>query len=124
MFTLASHGDCVIVGRGAAIVLPKTSTLRVRIVAPREDRIETVRREHAISTTEAAERVDTSDRERNRFVADHFRVDPSDPANYDLVLNVARFAPEECADMIIAALRQLRAKAVARPARSLEPVVI
>ena len=67
LLSLATHGECVIVGRGATKVLPEASTLRIRIVAPREHRIQTVRSEHGIAYDEAAARVDTTDRERNRL---------------------------------------------------------
>ena len=88
MLSLAAHGECVMVGRGATVVLPRATTLRVRVVAPREHRIEAVRREHSISIKEATARVDSTNQERNRFVMDHFKINPIDPANYDLVLNV------------------------------------
>jgi cytidylate kinase len=109
LLALAARGDCVIVGRGATKVLPLATTLRVRVVAPLEHRIEAVRREHGTSHEEAARQVDTTDRERDEFVREHFHMDPTDPRNYDLVLNVARFGKEECAGLIIAALDPLRA---------------
>jgi cytidylate kinase len=108
LISLAAHGNCVIVGRGATKVLPAATTLRVRIVAPREHRIEAVQREHGISREEAARRVEATDRERNEFVREHFGMDATDPRNYDLVLNAARFPIEQCADLIIAALDRLR----------------
>jgi cytidylate kinase len=110
MLSLAARGECVIVGRGATKVLPLATTVRVRIVAPLKYRIEAVQREHGISSQEAARRVEEVDRERDRFVTEHFLSDPTDPANYDLVLNVARFQAGECADIIIAALQTLRGR--------------
>jgi cytidylate kinase len=116
LLSLATHGSCVIVGRGATEILPIATTLRVRIVAPLEHRVEAVRREHGISAAEAARRVETTDRERLRFVRDHFRADPSDPANYDLLLNAARFSQDACADLIVAALERLCGVQTAGPA--------
>jgi cytidylate kinase len=113
LLSLASHGECVIVGRGATIALPRATTLRVRVVAPLEHRIKAVQFEHSISVKEATERVETTDRERNRFIASHFHIDPTDAANYDVVVNSERFSTEECADFVIAAFDHLRA-----PARS------
>lgn len=113
LLSLASHGECVIVGRGATSVLPLATTLRVRVVAPLEHRIQAVQREDAISGAEAALRIETKDRERNRFVSTHFQIDPADPANYDLVLNAARYSAAECADLILAALDRLRRHATA-----------
>jgi cytidylate kinase len=119
LLALAARGDCIIVGRGATKVLPMATTLRVRVVGPLEHRIEAVRREHGISHEEAARQVETTDRERDRFVRDHFNMDPTDPRNYDLVLNAVRFSKEECAALIIAALDCLRAhQTAARTAHS------
>jgi len=109
LLSLAAHGECVIVGRGATVALPLATTLRVRVVAPIECRIEAVRREHSISVKAATTQVETKDRERNRFVTRHFQIDPTNPSNYDLVLNTARFSKKECADFVIAALDRLRA---------------
>jgi len=111
LLSLAAHGECVVVGRGATKVLPAATTLRVRIVAPLEYRIEAVSREHGISREQAARQVEATDRERRRFTQDHFHFDPADPTYYDLVLNVARFSLDECADLVIAALDRLRARA-------------
>jgi cytidylate kinase len=109
VLALAAHGDCVIVGRGATKLLPQATTLRVRVLAPLEHRVEAVRREHGISRQEAARRVEATDRARDRFVKEHFQMDPADPRNYDLVLNVARFSVEQCVALIVAALNCLRA---------------
>lgn len=65
LLSLAAHGHCVIVGRGATMALPAATTLRVRMMAPLEYRIEAVRREHGISKEEAARRVEATDRERD-----------------------------------------------------------
>jgi cytidylate kinase len=109
LLSLAAHGNCVIVGRGATKVLPAATTLRVRIVAPQEHRIEAVQHEHGISRNEATRRVEATDRERDEFVREHFGMDATDPRNYDLLLNAARFPIEQCAELIIAALDRLRA---------------
>jgi cytidylate kinase len=109
LLSLATHGECVIVGRGATVALPLATTLRVRVVAPIEYRIDAVQREHSISVKAATNQVATKDRERNQFVTRHFQIDPTNPANYDLVLNVARFSTTECADFVIAALDRIRA---------------
>jgi cytidylate kinase len=115
LLSLAARGNCVIVGRGATKVLPAATTLRVRIVAPREHRIEAVQREHGISRDEAARRVEATDRERDEFVREHFGMDATDPGNYDLVLNAARFPVEQSTDLIIEALDRRRAVSATTP---------
>jgi cytidylate kinase len=119
LLALAAHGECVIVGRGATEVLPRATTLRVRIVAPLEWRVEAVRLEHGITAKEAARRVEATDQARGRFVRDHFLADPADPAHYDLLLNAARFSVEGCADLIVAGLERFRDARAANPAAAL-----
>ena len=47
LFALSAHGHAIIVGRGAAMILPASSTLRVRLIAPLEQRIAAIGRELA-----------------------------------------------------------------------------
>lgn len=112
VLVLGSHGECVIVGRGAAFILPAATTLRVRLVAPLSDRIVTLSHNLALSPEEAARRVRQIDRERSDFIEDHFREDPADPRNYDLVLGTSRLSVADCADVIIETLRHLQARSV------------
>ena len=51
-----------------------------------------------------------TDQERNAFVHSHFHKDPTDPHEYDLVLNSSRLSVDECADCVVAALRLLQAR--------------
>jgi cytidylate kinase len=110
MLTLAAHGECVIVGRGAAQFLPPEKTLRVRLIAPREDRIAVMEKRAGLWHDPAAQRVDEIDRHRANFVRDHFHKDAADPTIYDLILNTSRFTVEECAEVIEQALRRLQAR--------------
>jgi len=88
--TLSSQGHCIIVGRGAAVVLPVETTLSVRLIAPRPMRIAHMQEKLGLSPAEAERWVDQTDRERNRFLKEHFHHDPSDAHQYDLVLNSGR----------------------------------
>ena len=110
LLALGARGECVIVGRGAPFVLPVDTTLRVRLLASRPDRIALLVREHGLDPTEAARYVETTDGERMRFLKGHFHKDPTDPQLYDLVLNASRFSVEECAAIIIEALHRLQAR--------------
>jgi cytidylate kinase len=121
VLALGALGDCVFVGRGVVHVLPLETTLRVRLVAPLKDRITFVARKRNVSRDEAAREIGTRDRERDRFIQDHFLKDPTDPHNYDLVLNAARFSTVECADLIIDALHRLQAGAASPLGEGKEP---
>jgi cytidylate kinase len=111
LLSLGAHGECIIVGRGATLVLPQETTLRVRLVGEPEDRIEATRKRLSLSRGEAQRWVEETDRERVRFGKEHFQKDLRDAALYDLVLNSSRWSIAECADFIIAALRNLQRKA-------------
>jgi cytidylate kinase len=107
LLSLSAHGHCVVVGRGSNHFLPPAHTLRVRLIAPREERIAALVRAEGLSREEATRRVATLDRERAEFTHRHFRADPTDPSHYDLLLNCARFGVSESADLIIEALHRL-----------------
>jgi cytidylate kinase len=120
ILALGIHGECVIVGRGAAFILPRETTLRVRLVAPPKVRIAVLSRKLEISAKDAARQIRTTDRERHKFVKDHFFRDPAAPQNYDLVLNTARASTGAIATLIVAALHELQTIAqtqgeIARP---------
>jgi cytidylate kinase len=106
--SLSARGNCILVGRGAAQLLPLDRTLRVRVVANREDCLAYVQKEHNLSPAEAARWLDQVDRERHRFVMEHFHHDPRDPLHHDLVLNTSRFPIPDCAEMVVVALKSMQ----------------
>lgn len=107
---LAARGNCVIVGRGATAILPESSTLRVRLVAPRKTRAEREREKLGLADEGAgASHVDKVDALRAEFVRSHFHKDVADVHHYDLVLNTERFSVSQCAELIVAALKQVEA---------------
>ncbi len=110
LMSLSKQGHCVIVGRGAAQSLPPDSTLSVRVVAPRTDRIAQIQRTKNLSAAEAERWVDKHDRERTRFVQHYFHPSPDDPVQYDLVLNSKRMGQDECVALIVQAARAREAK--------------
>lgn len=123
LLALAAHGECVIVGRGAPIVLPSATTLRVRLVAPHEHRIAVVQEQRKLTLDEATRWVETTDRERLAFQTDHFAADPADPAYCDLVLNSGRYSVAECAEIIVAAQQRMRNHTTTQARRTHEAVL-
>ncbi len=91
-------------------MLPPATTLRVRLVAERDDRVTALSRELGVPRDEANRRLDLLDRERNAFVKDHFLKDSRDPQNFDVVLNSSSFSYSECAQLLIEALHRLQAR--------------
>lgn len=105
---LAAVGRCVVVGRGAAYLLPRDRTLRVRVVGRREDRVACARSRLGSSESEARDWVVRTDRERLEFVRTHFQRNEADLQLFDLVLNSSTFTNENCASLILAALESKR----------------
>ena len=118
---LGAAGRCVLVGRGAAQILPPRSTLRVLLVGPRDDRIAAFRRSRE-GREEAARRIEEADREWSRFLAEHFGRGAASPHDYDLVLNTSRWSVEECADLIAEAVQPEAAPPGRRRERPYAPV--
>jgi cytidylate kinase len=118
LLSLAAHGNCVIVGRGAAQILPAATTLRIRLVGPLEQRVAAYRERHGLSVQEAQREVKETDQRRRQFVQDHFHKDPDDATLYDLVLNSSRLGQADCVELIVDALDRLKkaSSPVTRPA--------
>ncbi len=106
--SLAAHGECVILGRGAAMLLPPERTVSVRLVAPMNYRVAAVQERKGCSADEAREWIEKTDRERREFVRDFFHKDPVQAENYTMVLNVARQTIDDCVELIVAALERLK----------------
>jgi cytidylate kinase len=111
VLSLGARGECIIVGRGAAHILPRESTLRIRLVGLLDDRIRNMSTRLGIGIEEASRVVHETDHQRARFVRDHFHRDAADPAGYDLVLNTSHWSITECAQLSVHALDRLRARA-------------
>jgi cytidylate kinase len=103
--TLAHHGSAVIVGRGAQFVLPPERALRVRVVAPFEDRLRRLASSSGISEAAAQSELEKIDRERLHFVRRHYKRDASDPSAYDLVVNVGTMSASAAVAVIVGAYR-------------------
>jgi cytidylate kinase len=110
MQALGAHGRCVIVGRGSPFILPPATTLRVRLVGERADRIAMAAARFGKSREEAARWVEETERNRDNFVKDHFNKDATDPRYYDLVLNASRWSTAECVEFIVQGLRLLESR--------------
>jgi cytidylate kinase len=107
ILSLGAHGNCIIVGRGAAHLLPAGTTLRVRLVGLLKDRIQAASGYLHLSNDHAARWVADTDKERKKFVMDFFLKDPTDPTFYDMVLNVSTWPVPACAELILDGMRRL-----------------
>jgi cytidylate kinase len=116
VLALGVHGESVIVGRGAAFILPPETTLRVRLTAPAKARAAALAGRIGVAAQEAARQLRSIDRERRDFVRDHFFKDPTAHGNCDLILNASRFSAAQTAELIIEGLHRLQAPGIEQTA--------
>lgn len=121
---LGEMGKCVIVGRGANFLLPRSTTLRVRLVANLADRIPRIAEILHLSEADAARHIETTDRGRSLFVKNNFGKDPADPHEYDLVINTSYVGIEEAADIIVDALHVFEKRNEKESPTASEPVPV
>ncbi len=100
LLAVAARGDTIIVGRGAGYLLPRESTLHVRVVAPLESRVAYFAQWLRLSHSEAAVEVEARDERRAKFLARTLARDPNDATGYDLVVNAGRLGIEPAAQLI------------------------
>jgi hypothetical protein len=103
---LSGRGRAVLLGRGSAHVLPRESTLRVLLHAPRKFRIERLARSRNLGAREAEQQLESDEAERSRYLWHHFHVQPDDLSLYDLTLDTSDFGIEGSASLLVHAYRE------------------
>lgn len=101
---MALEGGVVFLGRGAAQILGKRASLRVRLVAGPATRQERLQEQLHVSRAEARALLDETDRRRTAYVQKLFGVDPNDPSRYDIIVNTDRLAPADVLEVVLLAL--------------------
>lgn len=104
MYLAALHGNVVFVGRGAQCVLPRSSGITVRIIAPLKQRVEHMMQRGNLERAAAEKLVGELDASRAEFCRRHFHHDIRDPLDYDLIINTARLSTETAAELIVETL--------------------
>ena len=105
ILTLAARGSIILVGRGAGHLLPRESTLHVRIVAPLPDRIHYMAQWLRLTPEDAALQVRDRDEKRSEFLLKYFNRRSADLYDYDLILNSFLLGEDICTDLIANAVR-------------------
>lgn len=101
--TLGERGLSVVLGRGSAFLLRPERTLRVLVVAPREDRVERLAKRLDLSPEAASARLEREDADRLRFNRHHFHVDADDPSLFDLVVNTGALSVGLATELVVEA---------------------
>ena len=105
MLELAAQGGMVVIGRGAGCILPRATTLNVRIIAPLPERVAYVGQWMRLPEGQAAAEVRSRDEGRAAFLGTYFQRVPGDVHQYDLLLNSSTLGEEACADLIVQAAK-------------------
>jgi cytidylate kinase len=103
VLALAAQGEAVLIGRGAGHLLPPATTLHVRIIAPKADRVAYLKQWLRLTEEEAAEELLRRDAGRGEFLRQHLHLRAHDPYPFDMLLNSGRLGEEACADLIVQA---------------------
>ncbi|HEY3358066.1 MAG TPA: cytidylate kinase family protein [Polyangia bacterium] len=91
-------------GHVAHLLLPGVGhTLKVRIVAPRAQRVKLAMEREHLSELEAHRHIEMIDAGRARWARNFYGADWTDPALYDMVLNLEWMSVESVADLLVAA---------------------
>lgn len=85
--SIGKAGESIIVGRGAAFLLPRESTLCVRVIAPLKARAQRLADRMGVSLRTARRAARDLDARTLKFARTMYRVDAADPHHYDLVLD-------------------------------------
>jgi cytidylate kinase len=100
---VAAEGRVVLVGRAAPAVLgTAVGALHVKLVAPREFRIQMARKAEGLESRAAERLMDQTDAQRARYHREHYGRDWDDPTHFHMVLNSGLLGLEGAADAIVA----------------------
>lgn len=103
---LGVRGMAVILGRGAAAILPPDRALRVLVVAPHRLRAERLATAQGIGAAEAVACVQSADQARRAALSERFGIAAEDLTHYDLVLNTEMLNVDAAAALTVDALRR------------------
>lgn len=106
VLSMCRLGGVVLIGRGGNFILGQNRGFHVRVVCPREKRIENLITFENLSRETAAAAIDQSDAERREWIHRLFKVDVNDPHQYDLVVNSAFIDTDEFVQGIIDAMHK------------------
>jgi cytidylate kinase len=115
---LGAQGNVVLIGRGAGFVLPRASTLHVRLTAPLEERVAYLSQWLRLTREEARQRVDVRDARRAEFLSSCLHRNPAEPYAHDMTLNTGTLGEDCCVELVSVAARAREAaltRAAGRP---------
>ena len=107
----ARKGNVILYGRGAQdLIKGMNNVLKVRFIAPFEDRVEKFAEREWIDPELARDLIRKSDHQLGGFIHFYFNRDWSDPLAYDLLFNTSRVCQSSMVESVIAAAKDPRLK--------------
>jgi cytidylate kinase len=100
IFTIAAHGNAVILGRGGNFLLPHDKKLGLCLVAPLDVRVRNTIQKLGLSEKQAREHIANIEREHRLFVKKHFFADIRDVTHYHITINTALVPPEIIVEIV------------------------
>lgn len=101
LFTIATHGNAVILGRGANFLLPpEKRTLGLCLVAPLEARVKNIMQGLRLSREDALKHIARTEREQRLWVRKHCHADINDATLYHMVINTALVTTETIVQLV------------------------
>jgi cytidylate kinase len=97
-------GESILVGRGAGFMLPRETTLSLRVIAPLKVRAQRLAERMGVSVRTARRAARDLDRRRAQFNRTMHRADPNDPHQFDMVLDTASLGLEITAELVVHAI--------------------
>ncbi len=109
MSRLADEGRVVLMGRGGqAHLADRPDVLHVRVVAPKDYRVEFARKEEGLGRAEAEKYIQKMDEQRSLYIKRHYGIDWGSPDHYHLIIDANRAGVEGGAKTVVEAARILQ----------------
>jgi cytidylate kinase len=103
---VSHHGKAILVGRGANFIARSENAFHVRIVADYKFRVNSLVDRRGLTSEEAEQEINENDRQRKKFIKNHFGRDIDDPTAYDMIINSTFLKIDKIAGMILNAYPQ------------------
>jgi len=117
---LARNGNVIIYGRGGQDLLKGIDNiLRIRFIAPFEDRVEMLAEREWMDPDLARHLIRKSDHQRGGFIHFYFNRDWNDSLEYDLIYNTSQLPSASIVDSIVALAKDARFKEAALSSRKI-----
>jgi osmotically-inducible protein OsmY len=110
VYSEASKGDCVLIGRGAfALLSGVPGVINLRVVSPLHVRVGRVKEYYKCDDRHAEQIIHQSDRDREGYHRYFFGVDSSDPENFQAVVNTGGMDAQKAVSLVSAIVKSLEA---------------